>query len=281
MRKERRRDLIIGGLLLLLTGCVGWNQGANQKQTGSMVEYLFPDNANASMQPEASTTLQVPLRVGLAFVPSASWDNGLPEAERIRMLARVRDAFAAQTFISGIEIIPTAYLKAGGGFTNLEQAARLLNVDVVVLLSYHQVQFADNNVFSLLYWTIVGAYVIQGDRFDISTLLDAAVFDVKSRKLLFRAPGVSKIKGSSTLNNFSEQSRRARTEGYSKALDALIPELETQLNDFRARIKSGAEKDVHVQTRPGTGGGAFDLGGLVALSLVALLAVRLRRTSCR
>lgn len=262
----------------LLAGCASWNQNANQKQTGSMVEYLFPNNSNASMKPEASTTLRLPLRVGLAFVPSSNWSrDALPEAERMRMLGRVRDAFASQTFIAGIETIPTNYLAPKGGFANLEQAARMFNVDVVVLLSYDQVQFADNNMFSLLYWTIVGAYVVQGDRYDISTMLDAAVFDVQSRKLLFRAPGVSQVKGSATLNNFSEQARNARLEGYAKALDALIPELDRQLVDFKTRVKSGAEKTVKVEYRAGSGGGALDAAAWLAALLLGGVAWCLRR----
>lgn len=263
----------------LLAGCASWNQNANQKQTGSMVEYLFPNNSNASMKPEESATLRLPLRVGLAFVPTSNWNasGGLPEADRMRMLSRVRDAFASQSFIAGIEMIPTPYLTPKGGFANLEQAARMFNVDVVVLLSYDQVQFADNNMFSLLYWTIVGAYVVQGDRYDISTMLDAAVFDVQSRKLLFRAPGVSQVKGSATLNNFSEQARNARLEGYAKALDALIPELDRQLVDFKTRVKSGAEKTVKVEYRAGSGGGALDAAAWLAALLLGGVACCLRR----
>jgi len=62
-------------------------------------------------------------------------------------------------------------------------------------VSYDQVQFTDRNALSVLYRTIVGAYVIHGDQYDVQTLVDASVFDVRSRKLLFRALGMSQVKG--------------------------------------------------------------------------------------
>ena len=71
----------------------------------------------------------------------------------------------------------------------------MFNVDVVVLLSYDQMQFSDNNRLSVFYWTIVGGYLVNGSQYDVSTLVDASVFDVASRQLLFRAPGTSQLKG--------------------------------------------------------------------------------------
>jgi rhombotail lipoprotein len=100
----------------------------------------------------------------------------------------VKDAFASRPYIAAIEVIPTTYLRAGGGFDNLQQAARMHNVDVVTLLSYDQVQFSDSNRLSIFYWTIVGGYFVNGSQYDVNTLVDASVFDVKSRQLLFRAP---------------------------------------------------------------------------------------------
>ena len=67
----------------------------------------------------------------------------------------------------------------------------MFGVDIMALVSYDQIHFTDSNAMAMLYWTIVGAYLVHGDEYDIKTLLDISVFDVASRKLLFRAPGVS------------------------------------------------------------------------------------------
>jgi len=265
------------GFLLLcgfagLSGCaVPWH-GQQNKQTGSLVEYLYPKQTTpVAVEPAAMTHLKLPLRVGIAFVPPGNMGYGeLPESERLKMLSRVKEAFSHHPFIGGIEVIPSSYLKPRGGFENLEQVSRMFNVDVVALLSYDQMQFSDRNQLSFLYWTIIGAYVIHGNEYDTHTMLDAVVFDVPSRKLLFRAPGTSTVKGAASWATFSERSRGARIDGFNKALDVLIPQLQTELSAFKERVKS--DTSVRVQHRPGyTGGG--DMGWLGVVLVLLLIGV--------
>lgn len=262
-------------LVLALSGCASWFPQAAIRQTGSTVDYLYPDAKNPPQMQESVTYLRPPVRVGIAFVPGGNWGSGLPEAEKLKLLGRVKESFAHYAYIGGIEVIPSQYLTPKGGFTNLGQVARMFNVEVIALLSYDQVQFNDSNALSLLYWTIVGAYIIHGDQYDIQTMVDASVFDVKSQKLLFRAPGTSQVKGSASLSGFSERARAARLDGYNKAVDLLIPQLQSELANFRERIKTDAS--VKVQNKPGYSGG----GGLGWMSLlVALLfswAIYVRR----
>lgn len=261
------RKIVLLWLVLLLSGCASWFPQSQNKQTGSVVDYLYAGKQTA-MQPEV-TTLRLPLRVGIAFVPSQHWGQaGSSEEERLRLLEQVKAAFGGHEFISAIEVIPTTYLSPKGGFANLEQVARMFNVDVVTLLSYDQVQFNDSNALSVLYWTIVGAYVIHGDQYDVHTMLDASVIDVASRKLLFRAPGVSNVKGGASLASFTERSRAARAEGYNQALAQLIPNLQAELGKFRERVKNKQAPQVRVEYREGYRGGGGDLG-LLGLGLLA------------
>ena len=256
-------------LALFLGGCASWLPQGQQKQNGSVVDYLYGSKVEpVALKPETAT-LKLPVRVGLAFVPSAGWNQNVPEAEQMRMLNRVKEAFSQRPFIAAIEIIPNAYLRPGGGFANLEQAARMFNVDVVALLSYDQIQINDSNALSVLYWTLVGAYVVHGDQYDIHTMLEAAVFDVASHKLLFRAPGTSNVKGSAALATFTERSRAARLDGFNQALDELIPNLRKELDGFRQRVKS--DTTVRIENRPGYSGGG-DLGWFGMLAALAALA---------
>lgn len=258
------------GVALLLGGCASWMGQQRTQQNASVVDYLYPKDAPAAaLVPAAEVTLRLPLRVGIAFVPGGTGsDAALPEAERQRLLERVKAAFADQKFIDSIDVIPSVYLRPRGGFDNLEQAARMFNLDVVALLSYDQVQFNDANRLSLLYWTIVGAYVVKGDEHDTHTLLDASVFDVKSRKLLLRAPGTSQVKGSAAMVNFSEKAREARVQGFSQAVDNLIPALRDELGKFRERVKT--DSSVRISHAPGySGGGDFGLPGLLLLGALA------------
>lgn len=267
---------MIALLVLAVAGCASWFPQTGVKHAGSMVDYLYPDAKEPPQMKPSVTTLRPPVRVGIAFVPGEGLAAGLPEAERTRLLERVKAAFAKYDYIGTIEVIPTQYLRPKGGFDNLDQLGRMFNVEVVALVSYDQIQFNDTNALSFLYWTIIGAYIVHGDQYDIQTMVDAAVFDVSSRKLLFRAPGTSHIKGSASMVGFTEQARAARLSGYNKAVDALIPSLQAELHGFKERIKNDA--NFKVENKPGyTGGGDMGwLGMLVALVLGGV-AYRVRR----
>lgn len=273
---EQARSVLRGLLVLLtvfaLAGCASWLGEQKKQQNASVVDYLYPKESKATaMVPVSETTLSLPLRVGVAFVPSPYGGADLPEAERQKLLERVKAAFGDQKFISAIEVVPSAYLRPRGGFDNLEQAARMFNLDVVALLSYDQVQFNDANRLSVLYWTIVGAYLVNGDEYDTHTMLDASVFDVRSRKLLLRSHGVSQVKGSAAMATFSERSREARVQGFSLAIDNLIPNLRDELGRFRERVKT--DSSVRITQAPGySGGGDFGWGGVLALLAVAIAA---------
>lgn len=250
-----------------LSSCAVWRSPSGVKQTGSIVDYLYPDAKTPPALTPTVVKLRPPVKVGIAFVPGSNWNNGLPEAAKMKLLERVRESFSRHEYIGKIEIIPTQYLKAKGGFTNLEQVARMFDVEVVTLLSYDQVQFNDSNALSVLYWTIIGAYVVHGEQYDVQTMLDAAVFDVRSHQLLFRAPGTSRVKGSASLSGLSEKARMAGGEGYERAVDQLVPALQAELDGFRERIRNNAA--YQVENKAGyKGGGAM---GWISLAMVMLL----------
>lgn len=258
--------LWLGLALVALTACSFTGYRGGMKQAASIVDYLYPDTKEAPKLQATVTRLRLPLRVGIAFVPG-NGNSTLPEAEKMKLLERARASFAQYSYISGIEIIPTQYLRAKGGFANLDQVARLFNVEVVALVSYDQVRFTDNNALSVLYWTILGAYVIHGDQYDVQTLVDTAVFDVASRKLLFRAPGTSQIKGSATMVGLSERARAAQIDGYQQAVDDMLLALHRELDTFKERVKTDAT--VKVENKAGYSGGGSD--GWFGLGLAAVL----------
>jgi rhombotail lipoprotein len=95
-------------------------------------------------------------------------------------------------------------------------------------------------------------------------MVDAAVFDVRSRKLLFRAPGTSQVKGASTLAGYSKEVRGAQSDGYVQAVDQMIPQLQAQLANFKERAKS--DPGIQVVGRNGERGGG-GIGWVTALLL--------------
>ncbi len=240
-------------LLALAGGCASTFPHREVKQSASIVDYLYPKASEAPRLEPGPAVLRPPVRVGLAFVPSGPRARVLPETERLKLLEQVRAAFSRHDYVGTIEIIPSQYLQAGGGFANLEQVARLFDVEVMAMVSHDQVQFNDSNALAVLYWTIVGAYVVHGDQYDVQTMVDVSVFDVASRRLLFRAPGTSQVKGSASLASFGERSRGAQVEGYGLAVAQMIPQLQAELDRFRERVKTDAA--FKVEHRAGYRGG--------------------------
>ena len=103
------------------------------------------------------------------------------------------------------------------------------------------------------------------------------VYDIASRRMLFRAPGISHIKQSSTLVNLNEELRRDSEKGFQMAATNMVAALDFQLQEFKERIKKSPE-EVKVVRKPGYVGGAasgpLELLLLAAMALVALLMRR-------
>jgi len=277
--------LRLPGVLLLtvtLAGCTGYWQsiidggGARQGVSSSLVDYLYPDGGEPPPYDERVPTLKVPLRVGLAFVPSrGGQDDNVPEAFKARLLERVRAGFVAEEYISDIVVVTDTYLRGRRGFTGLEQVARLYALDVIALISYDQVAMVDDRTSSLLYWTIVGAYLIEGSKNDVSTFVDTAVFDVNTRKLLLRAPGINELSTTSTLVRNPERLREARQASFDAAMTDMNSNLASELKRFEARIKE--DKSVLISdSRRGGGSLPLWLLPLFALAWFRARAPRLR-----
>jgi rhombotail lipoprotein len=270
-------------LCLAIASCA---TGSTRNAT-SIVDYLYPNTRDPVVSPSIPV-LTLPTRVGIAFVPGGvrGQQSGLrgvgtlrgtqgftlTEAKKIAVMQEVANHFKKYPFVKDIELIPSAYLTSQGSFANLDQVRTMHNVNVIALLSFDQTQFTDEGVLSLAYWTIVGAYVVQGQRNDTHTMLDAVVYDIPSRKMLFRAPGTSHIKGSATLVNLSEQLRKDSETGFNEATKQMIGNLDQQLVAFRDRIKErpGEVKVVRTEEYRSRGGGALD--GFLVTMLIVLCA---------
>jgi rhombotail lipoprotein len=239
-------------LIITLTG--GCFTGSTKHVT-SIVDYLYPNMKDTIVIPDIPV-LTLPLIVGIAFVPgNGGGDYGhglqnshkssratdsvfaLSEQQKIAMMQEVADHFKKYFFVKEIKIISSTDLTPGGSFANLDQIRTMYGIDVIALLSYDQVQFTDEGLLSLTYWTIVGEYVIPGEKNDTHTMLDAVIFDINSRKMLFRAPGTAHTKGISTPINLGEQLRADSNMGFSSAVKSMIINLDEQLALFREKVK--------------------------------------------
>ncbi|TVR53079.1 MAG: rhombotarget lipoprotein [Puniceicoccaceae bacterium] len=272
--KQVLRIRLVAGMALLLagSGCGLWDQQQATRSTGIM-SFLYPDEARPKMV-EAVPRLELPLRVGLAFAPEVStgWRRtGLPEASRVELLEAVRAHFEQLPFVEDIQVIPAGYLRPKGGFQNLDQLRSLLGIDVIALVSYDQVQFTWENIRSFAYWTIVGTHLVRGQENSTHTLLEAGVFHIESRRLLFRAPGTSEVAGRSTLVRLEEQWRQDSEEGFKEAVARLSANLHREVLAFQVRLRKGPG-EFQIAHRPGyTGAGR--LGWLPVLVILAAMVL--------
>jgi rhombotail lipoprotein len=278
---NRRRIVSFMAAATIIGGCSTWFDeiGSGTTRTGvssSLVDYLYP---KGEVPPEFETQiprLNLPLRVGIAFVPqpsSAGTAAGPSEALKNDLLQKVREQFLNRKYIASIEVIPDTYLRSTKGFEGMQQVARLYSTDVLALVSYDQVAVRADNKLSLTYWTIVGAYIVKGTENEIQTFVDTAVFDVASRKLLFRAPGVDSRERSSTAIEAAEVRRAVSAGSFAAAMAGMTTNLATELDRFEQRLKTEPQLAEVEWKGKSSGGGSMDLA-----LLAVLVAAGLRRT---
>lgn len=255
-----------------LSSC-SWSHDSHSRS--STVDFLYPEGKSESMQPTVPH-LKLPLSVGIAYVPAAGGDAaGLSEARKMQLMESVAAQFRAKPFISDIQLVPTAYLKSGGGFRNLDQIHNMLGIDVIALVSYDQLQHNDPNLLSLTYFTIVGSYIIPGDMNDTSTMLDTAVFHIPSRKLLFRAPGTSTVHGLSSAVGAARNMRWNAQRGFERANEQMIANLQNELGRFKVRVRENPSQ-FKVTHKPGYSG-VGNLGVVFGAMLCFMLLLGGRR----
>ncbi len=274
--------LLVTASTLTLAGCAGfWGNNHDRHESSSVVQFLYPDKNLPFIQPKIPT-LRLPLRVGVAFIPTGTAggngsyyqaDSGFTEQQKTDLMRQVGAQFQAQPFVQSIEIIPTTYLRPGGGFDNLDQLRGMMGIDVVVLIAYDQRQFSADTEASIAYWTIVGAYFVAGQRNTTHTLMEAVVYDIPSRNLLFRAPGTNSTKNHATLLRTDEELRRDSATSLEEAAKQMTLNLAQELERFKVRAKEEPET-IKIEHKPGFSMGLGSLEAWFAAALGLLVASR-------
>jgi rhombotail lipoprotein len=273
------RRLIASLLVLFALGACSYNRSVQRRS--NLMSYLYPQRMEPP-PPSPNVRLQLPLRIGIAFafVPpepvhgryGADFRTVFPPDAETRLLSIVKKAFEGRDWVSEIAMIPSSYLEPHGGFENLDQVAQLMNVDVIALASLDQLQVSHPRRASFLYVSVIGAYLLPLDRNETRTLIDAAVFHVPSRTFLLRAPGISRISGSSTAMDIEAKLDERSIKGFDLAMQDLARNLNREVDTFKASVASGERKDVDIVTAKGAsvrGGGAFAWWD-VLLAVIAL-----------
>jgi rhombotail lipoprotein len=234
--------------LLATTAC----NSIEVRKSTSALDFLYPQGTPA-IEPQ-DVHVQVPVRVALAFAPGDvtrhertntefGWrlpQDTLTEVQRAAVLERIAVSLRAHDYVEGVDVIPSSYMREGGSFENLDQIARAFGSDVAVLVSYDQSQFSDTNEWSLTYWTIVGAYFVKGEDNQTQTFVDAVVYDIPSRALLFRAAGTATSGSSASIIDTPTRLREESAAGFEAATTELVASLDAALKEFGAQAARGS-----------------------------------------
>jgi rhombotail lipoprotein len=263
---------------LALCGCalLGMpNESRQSHNSSSLVEFLYPGGRIPPAENQIPE-LRVPLRVGLAFLPTSS-GAGPTAVQRDELLELIRQRFADRKFVTEIVTIPDYYLRDNRGFAGLQGVQRLYSIDVMALVSYDQVEHLDENEWSLGYLTIVGAYVLKGNHHDVATLVDLAVVDPVTQSLILRAGGTDSRSRNATLVNQERAARESNAASFATATTQMIDNFDVALTKFEADVRAG-KANVRVAKREGgRGGGGGSFGPLALGGLLILLAARRSR----
>lgn len=276
------RRLALLALVLFVSSSCSWSR--QHRRASNLMAYLYPEGAEAPRAAGAGVDLQLPLRLGIAFVPPDAnragyrWSVAPADLER-EMLDILRRTFQGREWVKEIVPIPSTYLMPGGGFDNLDQISRMFNVDVVALISVDQIQSSDPGRLSFLYLSILGAYTLPLDRNDTRTLIDVAVFHVPSRTFLLRAPGTSHIAGRSTAVEVTETLRDKSAQGLKLATEDAAKNLDAEVTNFKTSIARGERTDVDIITGSGESVRRSGAIGIVEalLAMAVALALVIRR----
>jgi len=283
---SRLMTIALVALLLLSAACA-----VHRSQLKSnALEFLYPEGRAAAAP--ADVQLELPVRVGIAFAPSnKTVRDTFSESQKQALLTRIAEAFREREGIASVEPIPSTFLQPEGGFDNVDRLVPAFGLDLIAIVSYDQFQFSESGRSSWAYWTLVGAYVVKGEKNQTRTMMNTVVYDIPSRAMLFNASGRSSVSGKSLPVQIDKALRERSEQGFEAATDDLIANMNTALDAFQTQAATGTVRG------PGTpavamvdaagdpvqpaGGGAGALGPALAAAALLLATLSLRRSRRR
>jgi len=265
-------------MVISLSSCSMFgHEKVRHSKTTSLVNFLYP--SGKIPDDLSSPVLRLPLRVGLAYIPENTINSHIEPAIKLELLNTIKRQFEGLRYIQNIQIIPQMYLGQGQGQNQLLQIQQLYQLDVIALVSYDQIVNRKENLLAITYLTIVGNYIFPGSHFNVSTLLDMALIDLKTKRLLFRAAGSHGSKGATAEAYTRHQYDRHQNDDFSVAMDMLKINLSYELQAFEQRLRAkDPNDDIKVEAKKGF---EMSVNQDVVIILLMLTLLKLGRKTSR
>lgn len=269
-------SLILLSFLLSSCSMLGHQQVRHSKTT-SLVGFLYPDGKIPNDL--SSPVLRLPLRIGLAYIPENGRNNHIEPAVKLQLLNNIKQQFEGLRYVQSIEIIPQMYVSGGRKSNQLQQIQQLYQLDVMALVSYDQIVNRKENLLAVTYLTIVGNYIFPGSHFKVSTLLDMALIDLKTKRLLFRAAGSHGSKGATAEAYTRHQYDQHQNNGFVVAMNQLTVNLSHELQAFEQRLRAkDPNDDIKVEAKKGYEMAADSILLSLLLLFIGFKFLRVNRT---
>lgn len=262
----------------------------------NLASYIY--GGKEVLPPATKKPLTLPAKVGVMFVPEKDQGFDVPETTKKHAI----DAICSQLkshkkYVAGAFPVPSSYLHPNGGIANLDQVARIFDVDVIIVLAADQFQQQIRNpIAAFMDITLVGMFTIPGNIVDTRTVLEAAVYHVPSRALIFRTDGSDERKSRATNYGSTAVMREDAFTGVEAAANKLMFSLGEALTKFEKFDVATAEsihplteipadkksspapadywRQVNSYKSGGGGGGALDVMWLVMTGGVTACLLR-------
>ena len=221
----------------------------------SVAQLVEPGRIPLSERPHSAPAenqipeLRVPLRVGLAFLPTQN-GAGPTAAQRDELLERIRQRFADRKIRHrdrhDSRLLPAQQPRLRG---TAGRAAPVHDRRHGAGFEYDQVEHMDENEWSLGYLTIVGAYVLKGSHHDVATLVDLAVVDPVTQSLILRAGGTDSRNRNTTLIDQEREARESSAAKLCDCHDADGRQLRRRVDEVRSRRARGQSQHPRREAR--------------------------------
>jgi rhombotail lipoprotein len=212
-------------ILLFLTACAS-SQGLH---LDSLQQTLQDEEARfVGAPPSESTTnrstRQGPPKLGLYVMPTGFLRHEFEwtDADRESLLAWT-NGLQRDGLISGASFIQISSIK-GNQLAQLRESAMRYGADLLLIVNgAAAVDRYNNYKGALLYWTILGAYLVDGTHSDALCLVRASLWDVRTGSRLFvdEAAGTATAVGPAALLDDRNTIAQAKTATFQQTLSGL------------------------------------------------------------